>query len=571
MRLLSAAIGLLLLFGNVGICEDTEIKETAETPEGETVLEEETPEPATEIPKFEPFTPKKAHFFDLFDRTEVSPWVQSGDDKFSGEFELSSGTLQGIEGDVGLVTPEPARLYGISVPFETKFTPLDEDSLVVQYEMRLHENLECGGAYVKFLADEGRDFDPATYTNTAPYSIMFGPDKCGSTNKVHFIFTFKNPKTGEWAEHHLQNPPMIKNDRDTHVYTLVINKDDTFEMLIDQESVSSGSLLDKFDPPVVPPKEIDDESDEMPQDWDDREKIPDETATKPDDWDEDAPQFVTDEEAIMPEDRLVDEPDMVADPDVEMPEDWDVEDDGDWEAPLIDNPKCKEVGCGPWSRPEIENPAYKGKWSAPLIENSAYQGVWAPRKIPNPDYFEGAEPFKQLRAIIGVGIDIWTMQAGIAYDNFYVGSDLADAKEFAANTWAIKKTVEEALRPKEEAPESGLSADNLLTWMKDNILENDKGRLIAVAGLLGIIPILFFLCRSSEKKSAGKPTPVKKDAVVSEVTESVSETEGSEGSSVSVSGNEGDIAAASTGLEQEEKAESQMRKRPVRKTKRRAD
>ena len=33
-----------------------------------------------------------------------------------------------------------------------------------------------------------------------PYTIMFGPDKCGETNKVHFILRHKSPVTGEWEE-----------------------------------------------------------------------------------------------------------------------------------------------------------------------------------------------------------------------------------------------------------------------------------------------------------------------------------------------------------------------------------
>ena len=40
---------------------------------------------------------------------------------------------------------------------------------------------------------------------------------------------------------------------------------------------------------------------------------------------------------------------MIPDPDAEKPEDWDEEMDGDWEAPLIDNPECKAApGCGTW-------------------------------------------------------------------------------------------------------------------------------------------------------------------------------------------------------------------------------
>jgi calnexin len=54
---------------------------------------------------------------------------------------------------------------------------------VVQYEVKLDETLSCGGAYVKlFTADEGRAADD--FDNDTPYAIMFGPDRCGTTNKV---------------------------------------------------------------------------------------------------------------------------------------------------------------------------------------------------------------------------------------------------------------------------------------------------------------------------------------------------------------------------------------------------
>lgn len=81
------------------------------------------------------------------------------------------------------------------------------------------------------------------------------------------------------------------------------------------------------------------------------------------------------------------------------------------------------------------NPAYKGKCkfddisylkriltcdlnsgTAPLIDNPAYKGVWAPRKIPNPDYFEDNTPSK-FEPIAGIGIELWTMQENILFDN----------------------------------------------------------------------------------------------------------------------------------------------------------
>lgn len=37
--------------------------------------------------------------------------------------------------------------------------------------------------------------------------------------------------------------------------------------------------------------------------------------------------------------------------DAEKPEEWDDEEDGDWIAPTVHNPKCDEApGCGEWKR-----------------------------------------------------------------------------------------------------------------------------------------------------------------------------------------------------------------------------
>ena len=64
------------------------------------------------------------------------------------------------------------------------------------------------------------------------------------------------------------------------------------------------------------------------------------------------------------------EPDTIPDANAEKPDDWDTEMDGEWEAPLVDNPACQSApGCGRWTKPTIDNPKYKGKWSAPLINN----------------------------------------------------------------------------------------------------------------------------------------------------------------------------------------------------------
>lgn len=295
---------------------------------------------------------------------------------------------------------------------------------------------------MKLLTETGDDASGLRsgeeYTDKTPFTIMFGPDKCGSTNKVHFIFRHKNPITGEWEEKHLENPPLPKIGKTTALYTLIVNPDNTFEILVNEETVKKGSLLEDFTPAVNPPSEIDDPEDVKPASWVETPMIQDPSATKPKDWDEDAPATIIDEVASMPEDWLPNEPMTIPDPSAEKPEEWDDEEDGDWIPDMVPNPVCEEVsGCGPWTQPTIQNPAYKGKWTAPMIPNPEYKGPWAPRKIPNPAFFVDESP-SSLTDLLGLGFELWTMTDDILFDNIYVGHSPDDAKKLAEETWKVK-------------------------------------------------------------------------------------------------------------------------------------
>ena len=99
---------------------------------------------------------------------------------------------------------------------------------MVQYESTLTDGLTCGGAYIKLLE---APVDTSKFDNESPYVLMFGPDRCGATDKVHFIVRQKNPKSNKWYEHHLRDAPRAKADRSPHLYKAVIKPTTPFHIM----------------------------------------------------------------------------------------------------------------------------------------------------------------------------------------------------------------------------------------------------------------------------------------------------------------------------------------------------
>ncbi|XP_028062802.1 calnexin homolog [Camellia sinensis] len=392
-------------------------------------------------------------FYDSFDDSFEGSWIVSEKEDYKGVWKHAKS--EGHD-DHGLLVSEKARKYAI-VKVLDEPVKLKDGTIVLQFETRLQNGLECGGAYLKYLRPQEAGWVAKEFDNEAPYSIMFGPDKCGATNKVHFILKHKNPKSGEYIEHHLKYPPSVPSDKLTHVYTAILTPDNDLRILIDGEEKKKANFFsaEDFEPALIPAKTIPDPDDKKPEDWDERAKIPDPDAVKPDDWDEDAPMEIEDEEAVKPEGWLDNEPEDIDDPEATKPEDWDDEEDGEWEAPKIDNPNCETApGCGEWKRPMKRNPAYKGKWHAPLIDNPNYKGIWKPQEIPNPDYFELDKP--DFEPIAAIGIEIWTMQDGILFDNILIAGDEKVAESIRLTAWKPKFEVEKEKQKSEEAS-AGLS------------------------------------------------------------------------------------------------------------------
>jgi calnexin len=98
------------------------------------------------------------------------------------------------------VVKNAAAHHAISAKFPKKIDNKGK-TLVVQYEVKLQskplstklvstfywrlmqDSLVCGGAYMKLLQDN-KKLHAEEFSNASPYVIMFGPDKCGTTNKV---------------------------------------------------------------------------------------------------------------------------------------------------------------------------------------------------------------------------------------------------------------------------------------------------------------------------------------------------------------------------------------------------
>merc|ERR1712187_369994 len=198
------------------------------------------------------------------------------------------------------------------------------------------------------------------------------------------------------------------------------------------KSVRKGKLDDEFD--FLEPKEIKDPAKSKPKDWVDQKKIPDPDDKKPKGYD--------------------DIPEEIPDPDARKPDDWDDEDDGEWEAPMIDNPAYE----GPWSPKMIDNPDYKGQWEHPVI--------------PNPDYiYDDSMHAVCANGCSLIGFELWQVKSGTIFDDIIVTDSLEEAQKFAEDTYFKKKDGEKKME--EKAKEEEKSAAEASASEDDDDMGNE--------------------------------------------------------------------------------------------------
>merc|ERR1712125_109516 len=317
----------------------------------------------------------------------------------SGTFVASAGKWFNDEKeDTGIQTGQDSRFFGMGASFDS-FSNEGKD-LIIQYQAKYEKDVECGGGYLKMgpkMEDQTKFGDPTVY------NIMFGPDKCGYTKRTHLIFNYKGKNVLKKSDLDYKQ----EDDGTSHLYRMILKPDNTVCVEIDEEKIYEGSIKEDWE--VLAPKEIADPEDKKPDDWSDESMIDDPEDKKPEDW--------------VEEKRIVD-------PEAKKPDDWDDEEDGDWEAPMKDNP------------------AYKGDWMVKRISNPAYKGFWEAKKIANPDYVDDDSVYKYADFSF-IGFDLWQVKGNTIFDNIIITDDKAEADSFAKK-WKDLSAVEKAKKKEED-------------------------------------------------------------------------------------------------------------------------
>merc|ERR1711957_464935 len=329
-------------------------------------------------------------------RWTVSTWKDS--EGTQGTWAPAAGKWFKDEAEnKGIQTVGDSKFFGISAGFDS-FSNAGKE-LIIQYQAKYEKDIECGGGYLKIGPKVD---DLKTFGDPTVYNIMFGPDKCGYTKRTHLIFNYKGENVLKKSDLAYKQ----EGEGTSHLYRMVLKSDNTVRVEIDEEQIYEGALKEDWE--VLKPKEISDPDDKKPGDWADASMIDDPEDKKPDGW--------------VEEKRTVDA-------EAKKPDDWDDEEDGEWEAPMKDNPD------------------YKGDWSVKRISNPAYKGVWEATKIANPEYEDDDSVYKY-DDFGFIGFDLWQVKGGTIFDNVIITDDKAEADTFAKK-WKDLSEVEKA-RTKEE-------------------------------------------------------------------------------------------------------------------------
>lgn len=461
---------------------------------------------------------------------ETYGWVLSKADEYVAQEPVIADTNAAFEEDHALFLRKKHARYGLSKKLKQPFS-LDAEQVTIQFEARFHNKLSCSGAYLKFVSEtelsamkqedgvgeekQTEKQEQEAFSEQTPYVLMFGPDKCGNTQKLHIILRHENPVSKEVEEKHMVHSTTFVNDKNTHVYTLQLRKSDqSVRVLVDREEKALNKATKKadFKPSFISQQMIDDPEDKKPEDWEDEKQIPDPDAIKPEEWVDE--EFIADESSVKPGD-------------------WDEEEDGEWE-PLM-----------------LRNPEYQGEWKSPLIDNPKYVGEWEPRKIENPAYFVQELPLSNLAKISHVFIEVLANDEDISFDNILITTDYDTGKDLAENYALKKNTLEKEreaeikLKEKKEQREKNLKDSfgvmSVLEYVYGEVTEvYERYTLPFIVSICGLTFVVFYFAflraptsSDQSRQTAEEVGKKKKDEEEEEANEEEKKSAGKEGTTSS--------------------------------------
>ncbi|KAM9413175.1 calnexin isoform 1-T1 [Salvelinus alpinus] len=198
--------------------------------------------------------PEEAHFAETFDSDPLDRrWVQSKAVKetnaealkYDGQWVVEEPAAAMYPGNRALVMKSSGRHHAIAAYLHTPFTFI-HTPLCLQYEVMFGRDVECSGAYIKLLS-QSHLLRLSQFSESTPYSVMFGPDKCGTSHRIHLIVRVTDSSNGRNQEIHAPQPAddltVYFTDRQPHLYTLQLYQDSRYEIFIDQSLISQGRLL----------------------------------------------------------------------------------------------------------------------------------------------------------------------------------------------------------------------------------------------------------------------------------------------------------------------------------------
>ncbi|NWR02632.1 CLGN protein, partial [Paradoxornis webbianus] len=144
----------------------------------------QTPKPTGEVYFTETFDEGMSSFAQMTSTIVVLDCIFSNFVCVLGRWEVEELKENAVPGDKGLVLKSVAKYHAISAML-TKAFVFDDKPLIVQYEVNFQKGIDCGGAYIKLLSSSN-DLNLEYFFDKTPYTIMFGPDKCGEDYKLHF-------------------------------------------------------------------------------------------------------------------------------------------------------------------------------------------------------------------------------------------------------------------------------------------------------------------------------------------------------------------------------------------------